>query len=91
MAKHPFEYKMLVEYISPEAHGQYPHFTRPDDQEGLCATLDEVFSHLPDSVPEGYEVVSHDITISRNTMIVTVLLRRPTRARTARRAPASPT
>ena len=77
MKSHPYEYKVLVEYVSPEEAGRYPHFTRIEDQEGLNKTLEDMFSHLSESVPEGWEVVSHDIAISRNTLIITVLLRRP--------------
>ena len=74
---HRYEYKVLVEYIAPEETGKYPHFTHIQDQEGLTKTLEDVFSHLPDSVPEGWEVNSHSLSISRNTVIVTVLLKRP--------------
>ncbi len=76
MKSHPYEYKVLVEYINPEESGHYPHFTRIEDQVGLTRTLEEIFAHLPQSVPEGWEVNSHNIAISRNTLIITVLLRR---------------
>jgi hypothetical protein len=77
MTSHPYEYKVLVEYINPEKDGLYPHFTHFEDQAGLTQTLEEVFKHLPDSLEQGWEVVSHDITVSRNTLIATVLLKRP--------------
>jgi hypothetical protein len=77
MKNHPYEYKILVEYVSPEDKGKYPHFTRIEDQQGFTSTLEEVFGHLPDSIPQGWEVNSHSITISRNTVIITLLLRRP--------------
>ena len=77
MANHPYEYKVLTEYISPEETGRYPHFSRIEDQEGLTQTIDEVFAHLPESIPEGWDVVSHNISASRNTLIITVLIRRP--------------
>jgi hypothetical protein len=77
MKNHPYEYKALVEYISPEEKGKYPHFSHIEDQAGLTRTLDEVFKHLPDSIPEGWEVVSHDIAVSRSTLILTVLIRKP--------------
>jgi hypothetical protein len=76
MKRHPYEYKVLVEYVSPEEAGRYPHFTRIEDQEGLTRTLDEVFAHLAESIPNGWEVVSHNIVASRNTLIITVLLRK---------------
>jgi hypothetical protein len=74
---HPYEYKVMVEYINPEEAGRFPHFTRIEDQEGFTLTINDVFSHLPTAVPEGWEVISHDIAVSRSTLIVTVLLRRP--------------
>lgn len=76
MKSHPYEYKALVEYIRPEKTGLYPHFSHLEDQEGLTKTLEEVFTHLPDSVEEGWEVFSHNIAESRNTLVLTVLLRR---------------
>ena len=77
MKEHPYEYKVLVEYINPEEKGRDPHFTHPEDQEGLTTTLDEIFAHLPESIPEGWEINSHNITVSRDTLIITVLLRKP--------------
>jgi hypothetical protein len=81
MKSHPYEYKILVEYVSPEEAGRYPHFTRPEDQAGLTRTLEDIFSNLPDSIPEGWEVNSHNITRYRNTLIATVLLRRPVKTK----------
>ena len=77
MKNHPYEYKILVEYINPEEAGRFPHFTRIEDQDGLTRTLEDIFAHLADPIPEGWEVNSHNIAISRNTLIITVLLRRP--------------
>jgi len=76
MKSHQYEYKVLVEYISPEEKGKYPHFSHIEDQQGFTKTLEEVFQHLPESIPEGWEVNSHNITVSRNTLVITVLLRR---------------
>jgi len=77
MKGHPYEYKVLVEYLNPEETGRFPHFARMEDQEGLTRSLEEIFAHLPESIEEGWEVNSHNIAISRNTLIITVLLRRP--------------
>ncbi|MCJ7605546.1 MAG: hypothetical protein MUO19_05875 [Dehalococcoidales bacterium] len=76
MESHPYEYKVLVEYITPEQSGLYPHFSHMEDQEGLTRTLEDIFARLPQSIPEGWEVNSHNITPSRNTLILTVVLRR---------------
>jgi len=77
MKGHPYEYKVLVEYVNPEEAGRFPHFSHIEDQAGLTRTLEEIFTHLPDSISEGWEVNSHNIAVSRNTLIITVLLRRP--------------
>ncbi len=77
MKSHPYEYKVLVEFINPEERGRIPHFTHEADQESLTRIIEDVFEHLPASIPEGWEVNSHNITFSRDTMIVTVLLKRP--------------
>ena len=76
MTRHPYEYKILVEYISPEQAGVYPHFTHADDQKEFTGMLEEVFAHLPDALEDGWEVISHDIAESRNTLVVTVLLKK---------------
>jgi hypothetical protein len=76
MINHPYEYKMLLEYISPENARKSPHFTHIEDQESLTMTIDDVFTHLPEEIPEGWEVNSHGITISHNTIIISVLLRK---------------
>jgi hypothetical protein len=77
MKSHGYEYKTLVEYITPEERGRVAHFTHKEDQESFTRTIEHVFDHLPESIPEGWEVNSHGITISGNTIIVSVLLRRP--------------
>lgn len=77
MKSHRYEYKTLVEYISPEERGQVAHFSHKDDQESFTRIIERVFEHLPESIPEGWEVNSHAITVSGNTIIVSVLLRRP--------------
>ena len=76
MSGHSYDYDVLVEYINPEEKGKYPHFSHMDDQIGLTKTLEEIFAHLPESIPEGWEVISHDITTSRETLILTVLIRK---------------
>lgn len=77
MKSHPYEYKVLVEYVSPEEAGRFPHFSHIEDQDGLTRTLEEIFTNLPESISEGWEVNSHNIAVSRNTLIITVLLRKP--------------
>jgi hypothetical protein len=77
MKGHLYEYKVLVEYVNPEERGLVPHLALGADQDSLTGIIADVFEHLPESIPEGWEVNSHNITFSRNTMIISVLLRRP--------------
>ena len=76
MSSHPYKYKILVEYINPDQRGQRIHFANGKVDESFTRTLGDVFDHLPESIPEGWEVNSHSITVSRETTIVTILLRR---------------
>jgi hypothetical protein len=77
MENHPYDYKVLVEYISPEERGQHPRFTHKEDQEAFTGILNDIFANLPNSIPEGWEVNSHSISVSGDSLIITVLLRRP--------------
>ena len=77
MARHQYEYKMLVEYINPARESRVPHYSHEPDQDELASMLDRVVTHLPEAIGEGWEVNSHSLTLANNTLIVTVLLRRP--------------
>jgi hypothetical protein len=77
MARHPYEYKILVEYINPERESRIPHYSHETDQSELTSMLEKVVTHLPEAMGEGWEVSSHSLTLAKNTLIVTVLLRRP--------------
>ena len=76
MRAHPYEYKVLVEYINPAEKGLSIHFSHESEQEAFSKIIEEAFERLPGSVPEGWEVNSHSIACARDTIIVTVLLRR---------------
>ena len=77
MICHPYEYRMLVEYINPSLDSRVPHYSHEPDQGELTSMLEEVVTHLPEAIGEGWEVNSHSLTLAKNTLIVTVLLRRP--------------
>jgi hypothetical protein len=77
VARHPYEYKMLVEYINPARDSRVPHYSHEPDQGELTSMLTSVVTHLPEAIGEGWEVNSHSLTLAKNTLIVTVLLRRP--------------
>jgi hypothetical protein len=77
MARHPYEYKIMVEYINPSRDSRIPHYSHETDQDELTSILDRVVTHLPEAIGEGWEVNSHSLTLAKNTLIVTILLRRP--------------
>ena len=77
MVRHPYEYKILVEYINPERESRIPRYSHETDQSELTSMLEKVVTHLPEAIGEGWEVSSHSLTLAKNTLIVTVLLRRP--------------
>jgi len=35
MSTHPYEYKVLTEYIAPDEKGRYPHFNHIEDKDVL--------------------------------------------------------
>ena len=77
MTRHPYEYRMLVEYINPARDSRVPHYSHELDQDELTSMLAKVVTYLPEAIGEGWEVNSHSLTLAKNTLIVTVLLRRP--------------
>ena len=73
----PYEYKVLVEYINPEERGITLHFSREEEQDAFSGILEDVFEHLSESIPSGWEVNSHSVAICRETIVVTVLIQHP--------------
>jgi hypothetical protein len=76
MSRHPYEYKMLVEYLTPVPSSITPHYTERRDEESLTLALNDAVKHLPNAIEEGFDVHSHGLTIVENTIILSVLLRR---------------
>ena len=76
MSQHPYEYKILVEYLNPLLSFTTPHFAKETDEQSLLTVLQDVVAHLPESIEEGWEVNSHGLTVAENTVILTVLLQR---------------
>ena len=77
MSRHPYEYKILVEYLTPTPSSVTPHYGETTDEQSLTLALQEVVEHLPESIGEGWEVNSHGLTLAENTVILSILLRRP--------------
>ncbi len=73
---HSYEYKMLVEYLTPTSTSIPPHYAKRQDEQSLTLALQDVVTHLPDVIEEGWEVNSHGLTIVEETVILTILLRR---------------
>ena len=76
MSKHPYEYRMLIEYLNPISSSIIPDYTKETDEQSLTLALEEVVEHLPDAIEKGWEVNSHGLTIAENTIVLSILLRR---------------
>ena len=76
MGNYPYDYEVLVEYINPYGDGEYPQYSHLGFHERLSKTLREVFNHLCESISDDCEIVSHNITCSRDEYILTVLLKK---------------
>jgi len=79
MGRHPYEYKILVEYLTPTVGSVSPNWGKESDEKSLTGKLEEVVAHLPEAIGEGWEVNSHGITVAKETVILSVLLRRQAR------------
>jgi len=77
MSHHPYQYRILVEYLTPTMGSIKPDYGKESDEQSLTMKLEEVVEHLPDAITEGWEVNSHSLTVARDTMVLSVLLRRP--------------
>jgi hypothetical protein len=77
MSKHPYDYSMLIEYLNPVPSSGVPNYSQKTDEQSLTLAIEEVMEHLPDAIEEGWEVNSHGLTIAENTIILSILLRRP--------------
>ncbi|MBE9477817.1 MAG: hypothetical protein IMY81_01065 [Chloroflexi bacterium] len=77
MSCHPYQYSVLVEYLTPTMGSMRPDYGEESDEQSLTAKLEEAVEHLPDAIAEGWEVNSHSLTVARDTVILSVLLRRP--------------
>ena len=79
MGRHPYEYKILVEYLTPTVGSVSPNWGKESDEKSLTGKLEEVVAHLPEAIGDGWEVNSHGITVAKETVILSVLLRRQAR------------
>ena len=77
MGEHPYEYSVLVEYLNPVPSSVMPDYGSEGDEQSLTMALQEVVRHLPEAIAEGWEVISHALTVAEKTVILSVLLRRP--------------
>jgi len=77
MSRHPYQYRILVEYLTPTTGSMKPNYGEESDEQSLTAKREEAVEHLPDAIAEGWEVNSHSLTVARDTVILSALLRRP--------------
>ncbi|MDD4984873.1 MAG: hypothetical protein PHQ43_03645 [Dehalococcoidales bacterium] len=74
---HQYQYRVLVEYLTPTVGSMKPDYRKESDRQSLTAKIGEVMEHLPAAVPDGWEVNSHSLTVTEDTVILSILLRRP--------------
>ncbi len=83
MTEHPYEYAILVEYLTPVALGGSPDFAEEPARQALRMALGKfadqlprAISSLPAPIGGGWEVNSHSITFVGQTAVVSILLQR---------------
>lgn len=77
MSCHPYQYRVLVEYLTPTLGSMKPDYRKESDGQSLTAKLGEVVEHLPTAIPDGWEVNSHSLTVAGDAVILSILIRRP--------------
>jgi hypothetical protein len=81
---HPYEYTMMVQYITPSTTSQVPDYGEEDAQHSLTGEFSRMAKMLPeafDAMPADadWEINSHSLSFTGNTVVVSFLLRRPRR------------
>jgi len=81
---HPYEYRFIVEYLTPVPISGKPNFGEQRDQMILNQKFAEFTGRLPEMIDEvpggdGWEVNSHSFMWANDTIVVSILLQRPRR------------
>lgn len=79
---HPYEYQVLVEYITPVSSEEPLNYSEEVVRQALALKIQHLTGSLSVSIaalPDGggWEINSHNIAIAGNTVIFTILLQRP--------------
>ena len=80
--EHPYEYRMAVQFLTPDPTSGTPDFQDENSRASLFHSLSEFADHLPQALAtmpegEGWEVNSHSLMFANNSIVVSMLLQRP--------------
>lgn len=81
MSGHDYEYKTTTEYVSMWAIENEPTLDEPLIRQRLAEVLNGYYFKLPAIIDgmddsDGWEVISHSISIPNNWVLISTLLRR---------------
>lgn len=80
MAGHPYEYGVMVEYLTPARLGGSPDFEKEATQASLVDALRKLTNGIPNAIDtalgEGWEINSHSLTFQNEVVIVSIFLQR---------------
>ena len=79
--QHPWEYTHMVQFATPKVKID---FSTKEGQQFLARACGKIFAKLPeiiDSLPSGggWQVSSHNITLTDGSVMISILLQRPKR------------
>lgn len=80
--RHPYEYKVITEYMTAWDVKKKPNFEEPLIRQRLAEALESYYFRLPSIIldelddAEGWEVNSHSLSFVDNTVLISTLLRR---------------
>jgi len=78
---YPYEYAMMVQYVTPKTIMGAPNYTEEGTRQSLRSELSGLMKDLPKALgalPSGadWQVNSHSLTLAGNTVVVSILLQR---------------
>ena len=79
--KHPYEYMIILKYLTPYAISGLPNYAEEQSQQALNIKLSEFVGELPKMITawpdnDGWEVNSLSLTLAGSTLILSILLQR---------------
>ena len=78
---HPYEYAIMMKYLTPIIISGTPDFAKQESQLALTNELSKFIGEMPkalDALPdgEGWFPNSHNVTFAGNTVVLSILLQR---------------